>query len=173
MLAEDFVLGRMVSRVLGKRVVLARRPIQNVSVSRGVGDFLARYGRWAVLHRTVTGRLVHLSQVLPQPGAARGGGGGRRARRAHPGRPGRAVRRQGRHRRRLRPGPPARAASDCSSLPLVPLKDLVYGVAWARGLVRSQVDWRGTSIRVLAGTRIGAASPTGATGPLVAASRAS
>ena len=62
-LAEDFVLGRMVSRRLGKRVALGLRPVQNVSVGRGVGDFVARYGRWAVLHRTVTGRAVHLSQA--------------------------------------------------------------------------------------------------------------
>jgi ceramide glucosyltransferase len=158
--------------VLGKRVVLARRPIQNVSVSRGVGDFLARYGRWAVLNRTVTGRLVHLSQACLNPVllgavalAAEPGsftlaalGGLCAAKAAIDGACGRA----------LRPG-----GFGPLQLALVPLKDLVYGLAWARGLVRSTVDWRGTRIRVLEGTRIGAAAPAGATGSLVAASRAS
>jgi len=157
-LAEDFVLGRMVSRVLGKRVALARRPIQNVSVSRGVGDFLARYGRWSVLHRTTTGRLVHLAQaalnpvllgaaaLAVEPGASTwlAFGGLCAAKTAIDGACGRA----------LRPG-----GFGLRSLCLVPVKDLVHGLAWARGLVRSSVDWRGTRIRVRAGTRIEAAEP--------------
>jgi len=146
--------------VLGKRVALARRPIQNVSVSRGVGDFLARYGRWAVLHRTVTGRLVHLAQVLLNPvllGAA--------AVVAEPGPPTLAalgglcaakIAIDGACDRALRPG-----GFSPLALGLVPVKDLLYGVAWARGLVRSQVEWRGHRIRVLAGTRI-ATTRTGA-----------
>jgi ceramide glucosyltransferase len=171
-LAEDFVLGRMVSRVLGKRVMLARRPIQNVSVSRGVGDFLARYGRWAVLNRTVTGRLVHLSQACLNPVLL-----GVAAVAAEPGTFTLAalgglcavkVSIDGACGRALRPG-----GFPLLALGLVPLKDLVYGLAWARGLVRSQVEWRGTRIRVLAGTRIGAAAPAGETGALVAATRVS
>jgi ceramide glucosyltransferase len=152
-LAEDFVLGRMVSRVLGKRVALGRRPIQNVSVSRGVGDFLSRYGRWAVLHRTVTGRAVHLSQaclnpvllgaaaLLAEPGAATlaAFGGLCAAKAAIDGACGRV----------LRPGGFALRQLAC-----VPAKDLVYAAAWARGLVRSSVLWRGNRIRVLDGTRI-------------------
>jgi ceramide glucosyltransferase len=152
-LAEDFVLGRMVSRVLGTRVALARRPIQNVSVGRGVQDFLGRYGRWSVLHRTVTGRLVHLSQACLNPvllGLAAlaaelspetmlAFGGLCAAKAGIDGACGRA----------LRPG-----GFRARQLLLVPAKDLVYGVAWARGLVRSHVAWRGSRIRVLAGTRI-------------------
>ncbi|MBK9518294.1 MAG: glycosyltransferase [Anaeromyxobacter sp.] len=155
-LAEDFVLGRRVSQVLGKRVALGHRPIQNVSVGRGVGDFLGRYGRWAVLHRTVTGRLVHLSQaclnpvllgaaaVAADPGAATllAFGGVCAAKMAIDGACGRV----------LRPG-----GFRLGQLGLVPVKDLVYGLAWARGLVRSSVTWRGTRIRVRAGTRIEAA----------------
>jgi ceramide glucosyltransferase len=171
-LAEDFVLGRMVSRVLGKRVALARRPVQNVSVARGVGDFLARYGRWSVLHRTTTGRLVHLSQAalnpvllgalaaLVEPGAftllALGGLCG--AKSAIDGACGRA----------LRPG-----GFTLRRLALVPLKDLVYGLAWARGLVRSTVDWRGNRLRVLAGTRIEAVTPAGDAGRFAAGAPAS
>ena len=36
----------------------------------------------------------------------------------------------------------------------MPAKDLVFGFAWAWGLVRSDVDWRGNRLRVLPGTRI-------------------
>jgi ceramide glucosyltransferase len=170
-LAEDFVLGRMVSRVLGKRVALGRRPIQNVSVARGVGDFVSRYGRWSVLHRTVTGRAVHLSQaclnpvllgaaaVLAEPGVATVAAfGGLCAVKA-------AI--DGACGRVLRPG-----GFQVRQLACVPVKDLVYGAAWARGLVRSTVLWRGTRIRVLAGTRIEAAALAGASN-LQAAPRAS
>lgn len=171
-LAEDFVLGRMVSTRLGKRVALARRPVQNVSVSHGVGDFLARYGRWAVLHRTVTGRLVHLSQACLNPvllGAAAlavepgtvtlaAMGGLCAAKAAIDGACGRA----------LRPG-----GFRMAQLALVPVKDLVFAAAWARGLVRSTVTWRGNRIRVQAGTRIDAAGLAGRGEPLTAAPRAS
>lgn len=171
-LAEDFVLGRMVSRKLGKRVALGRRPIQNVSVARGVGDFVARYGRWAVLHRTVTGRAVHLSQACLNPvllGAAALAvepglvtltalGGLCAGKAAIDGACGRALRPGG-----FRPW----------QLALVPVKDLVYAAAWARGLVRRSVTWRGNRIRVLAGTRIEAADLVGRTEPLAAAPHAS
>ena len=66
-LAEDYVLGRMVSRRLGKRVAVARRPIVNVSQRRGLSDFTGRYTRWSVLHRTTTGRSVHLLQATLNP----------------------------------------------------------------------------------------------------------
>ncbi len=170
-LAEDFVLGRMVSRVLGKKVVLARRPIQNVSVRRGVGDFVARYGRWAVLNRTVTGRFVHLSQACLNPVLLAAA-----ALAAEPGAftlaalcalsAGKACL-DGACGRALRPG-----GFRLLQLALVPLKDLVYALAWARGLVRSTVDWRGTRIRVLAGTRIAAAGPADDASAFAAATRA-
>jgi len=171
-LAEDFVLGRLVSRVLHKRVALAHRPIQNVSISRGVGDFLARYGRWAVLHRTVTGRAVHLSQAClnpvllgtaaflsaPSSGTLAALGGLCAAKAALDGACGRV----------LRPG-----GFTLRQAALVPVKDLVYAAAWARGLVRSHVAWRGTRIRVLAGTRIDTASLAEAPGGLAELPRAS
>lgn len=171
-LAEDFVLGRMVSQVLGKRVALGHRPIQNVSVGRGVGDFLARYGRWAVLHRTVTGRLVHLSQAClnpvllgaaalatePRPATLAAFGGVCAAKAALDGACGRV----------LRPG-----GFGWAQLGLVPVKDLVYGLAWARGLVRSSVTWRGTRIHVGPGTRIDDAGLHARTEPFAPAARAS
>jgi len=56
-----------------------------------------------------------------------------------------------------------------AQLALVPVKDLVFAAAWAHGLVRSHVTWRGTRIRVRAGTRIDAAELQHAPGPLSAA----
>jgi ceramide glucosyltransferase len=52
-LAEDYVLGVMIRDVLGKRVAVAHRPIENVSERRGVRDFAGRYRRWGVLQRRV------------------------------------------------------------------------------------------------------------------------
>jgi hypothetical protein len=37
---------------------------------------------------------------------------------------------------------------------LIPAKDLLFGLAWAQGLLRSEVTWRGNRIRVEPGTRI-------------------
>ena len=169
-LAEDYVLGRMVAHRLGKRVAVGHRPVQDVSVSRGLADFTARYGRWSVLQRAMTGRAVHLSQALLNPvmlGAA--------AVAAEPAAPallafaGLCLAKVGIDAacgRALRPGGfPAR------HLLLVPAKDLLFGAAWARGLVRSEVTWRGNRIRVLPGSRI-AAEPAGGGTAYPAAARA-
>jgi ceramide glucosyltransferase len=171
-LAEDYVLGRMVSRQLGKRVAVARRPIFNMSLQRGLGDFTGRYTRWSVLNRTTTGRLVHLMQALLNPvflGVA--------ALLASPGTATLAglgaicagkILIDAACARLLRPG-----GFSPVQLLLVPVKDLVFAWCWASGLFRSQVLWRGHGIRVLAGTRIGATEPAEAPAALVAASRAS
>lgn len=50
--------------------------------------------------------------------------------------------------RRLRPN-----GFRLAQLAAVPLKDLLFGAAWAYGLVRRDVTWRGNRLRVLAGTR--------------------
>lgn len=169
-LAEDYVLGRMVSRVLGKRVAVGRRPVQNVSASRSLGDFTARYGRWAVIQRAMTGRWVHLSQALLNPvllGAAAV---------AADARPGTLLAFgslcaakagiDGACARALRPG-----GFRARQLLLVPAKDLVFGWAWARGLFRSEVVWRGNRIRVLPGTRIERCPAPAAPRSLAAAGR--
>lgn len=56
-------------------------------------------------------------------------------------------------------------------LALVPAKDLILGGAWTVGLVRRDVAWRGTRLRVLPGTRI-ALPGDRATLPVVAGTRA-
>lgn len=152
-LAEDYVLGRMVSSVLGKRVELARHPIENVSVGRTVAEFTARYQRWGIMQCRIAGSVTYAASVLllPLPLAFV-------ALVLHPsleaicafgaacvakiGLDGLAV-------HVLRP-----AGARWRHLALVPLKDFVFAFAWAQGLVRRTVDWRGHVLRVLRGTRL-------------------
>lgn len=152
-LAEDYFIGCRISRVLGKRVAVAHRPVVNYGVSQGLRAFLGRYARWAVLHRTTTGRPIHLAQALlnpillaaaaaavrPAPETFLALGAVCAAKIALDGAAGRA----------LRPG-----GYRLSQLALVPAKDLLVALPWARALFRSSVRWRGNRIRVLDGTRI-------------------
>ena len=164
-LAEDYVMGLMVGEVLGKRVAVAHRPVQNVSERRTVGEFAARYRRWSVLQRQAVGTVPYAAQALlnpvllaaaaaaldPTPIAAalfsatcavKAGLDGAAA-------------------RALRPG-----GFRLPHVALVPVKDLVFGAAWAFGLVRRDVIWRGNRLIVLRGTRI--EPPAGAELPLTA-----
>ncbi len=151
-LAEDYVMGLMVSRVLKKRVEIGRRPVHNVSERRTLRQFAARYSRWSVLQRQAVGPVVYASSALLNPVLL--------ATVAF------AVERtplalatlavtcamktalDGAAARVLRPGFRLR------ELALVPVKDLVFGAAWAYGLVRRDVEWRETRLRVRRGTRI-------------------
>lgn len=156
-LAEDYVMGLRVREVLGKRVAVARRPVRNVSAGRSVGEFAARYRRWGVLQRQAVGPLVYASQALlnpvlvaalataldPTPLAVACLGGTCALKAALDGAAGRA----------LRPG-----GFGVAQLALVPAKDLVFGAAWAYGLFRREVGWRGRRLRVSRGTRIEAPS---------------
>jgi ceramide glucosyltransferase len=158
-LAEDYVLGQMVGRVLGKRVAIAHRPVQNVSASKSVREFTSRYRRWAVLQRQAVGPLVYSAQLLlnpvllatiaaalaPSSGALAGVVGTCAAKTALDAAAGRA----------LRPG-----GFRIVHLAAVPVKDVVFGVAWTYGLLRRDVVWRGTRLRVGPGTRV--ERPTGA-----------
>jgi ceramide glucosyltransferase len=152
-LAEDYVMGLMVSTVLGKRVAVARRPVQNVSERRTVADFAARYRRWGVLQRCAVGRLPYGAMAILNPVllAALGAAAARRpwglaglgavcaAKAALDGAAARA----------LRPG-----GFRVRQLLVVPLKDLVFAAAWAYALARRDVAWRGTRLLVQRGTRI-------------------
>jgi ceramide glucosyltransferase len=42
----------------------------------------------------------------------------------------------------------------------VPLKDLLLGAAWGEGFFRRTVEWRGTRLRVLPGTRLAPPGPS-------------
>jgi len=152
-LAEDYVMGRMVSAVLGKRVAVARTPVRNVSERRSLRDFHGRYRRWAVLQRHSIGRLTYSSFLLMNPvllaAAAAAVARTPATLAALAGTCAAKIALDAAAGRLLRPG-----GFRAGQLALVPAKDLLFGVAWATGLVRNQVAWRGTRIAIGAGTRI-------------------
>ncbi len=163
-LAEDYVIGLMTSRVLGKRVEIASRPIENVNRDKTLLQFADRCRRWSVLQRHLVGAGPYAAQVLlnpvfhatlgllawPRPATVAAWGAVALARALFDGAAGRALRPPG-----FRP----------AELAAVPLKDLVLGLAWAEGFVRNTVDWRGRRLRVLAGTRLAAATAAGPVAP--------
>lgn len=154
-LAEDYVLGRMVGRQLGKRVVVARAPVLNVSQRRAARDFFKRYQRWSVIHRQAIGGRLYAAQALMHPTMIAAG-----AWLAHPsmltfGGFGAAC--------------ALKLAYDGAALKLLrggrlpwrtvlssPAKDALLACAWWSGLVRREIEWRGNPLRVLPGTRLAA-----------------
>jgi ceramide glucosyltransferase len=152
-LAEDYVLGRMVGRQLKKRVVVARTPIFNVSRRRDAREFYRRYARWSVIHRQAIGPRMYAGQALLNPtmfavagalvcpsGAALGGLALAAALK---------VAYDGAALRLLRGG-----RVPLATLVASPAKDAILAAAWAMGLVRRHVEWRGNPLRVLPGTRL-------------------
>ncbi len=150
-LAEDYVLGVRMSAELGKRVVLAGLAVENVNQDRGVKDFLSRYTRWCVMQRKIVGPAVYGAQALLNPVAFALAGAVLAwdaaalallavvcaAKAALDGASARALRSRG---------------FAWPKLALVPVKDLLFAYAWARGFVQSTVDWRGHRLRVLDGS---------------------
>ncbi len=154
-LAEDYALGVLVPSRLGKRVAIASRPVLSVSRSRTVGSFVARYSRWAVLQRQAVGPAVYAAQVVLNPiliaAAALAAAPGGAALGAFAAVCALKALSDGAAARCLRPD-----GFRLQQLAAVPLKDLLLGAAWAYGLVRRDVTWRGNRLRVLAGTRVAA-----------------
>jgi ceramide glucosyltransferase len=152
-LAEDYVLGRLVSKRLGKRVVLASTPVENVTQRRSVLEFALRYQRWHVMQRRAAGLLTYSLEVLLNPvflaaigAAARPCLGSAAAFLAVCGM---KVALDGASARQLRPG-----GFRLDQLALIPVKDLVIALAWAQGLMSDRVAWRGRRLRVLPETRL-------------------
>ncbi len=152
-LAEDFVLGRLVPAVLGKRVVLGRAVVECVTVRRSLSAFAARYARWSVMQRQCAGLpaflgLLLLNPVLlataalafwPSRSSALGWGLCVAARAASDAVAGRLAR--GR-------------AFGVRSLLLVPLKELLAGSAWLHGLCRRSIVWRSNRLIVGRGSAL-------------------
>lgn len=151
-LAEDYVLGKKIAGELRKRVVMAHRPVYNVSRQRSVRDFLQRYRRWSVIHCMAVGPAVYACGLILNPivlaiaGAAVGpsvrtlsGVGLACALKV-------AV--DGATVRALRGRLPVKVAL------AVPLKDLLLALVWLHGLVHRTVEWRGNPLRVRRGTRL-------------------
>jgi ceramide glucosyltransferase len=152
-LAEDYVLGRLITGRLGKRVVMARGVVRNVSIGRRVGAFLDRYARWSVMHRKAVGPFAYACELLLTPTLL--------ALAAFVARP---CARAG---ALLLGACVLRAALDDAAavalrghgfspwaLCAVPLKELLVGAAWLHGLFRDTVVWRSNRLVVLPGTRL-------------------
>ena len=152
-LAGAVAPGVVAAKRLGKRVALAPSAVRNVSERQSVSAFTARYRRWAVLQRQLVGPGLYAAQALLNPVllaaaalacersalAAAGFAGTCVAKSAVDGAAARALR-------------PAGFAP--WQLALVPLKDLLFGGAWAYGLFHREVDWRGTKLLVGPGSRV-------------------
>jgi ceramide glucosyltransferase len=171
-LAEDYYLGRMITGQLGKRVVIARRPVYNISASRSVSEFYARYCRWSVMHRQAVGTATYLCEPILNPLPL--------ALCAFLACPGWAtldalgavtlarMLLDGVAARQLR-GVPYRARQ----LVWVWARDLTLLAAWVHGLLHRTIEWRKNRLVVLAGTRLAAAADAPAPAPAPAEALAS
>lgn len=152
-LAEDHILGIRVPRELGKRVVICRTPVYNITQRRKVVDFLRRYQRWSVMQRAAVGNFVYVSQLGLNPLVFAVFG--------------------------FAAAPTLQSAFICASLFVlkiaidgisfatlrptrltllealsIPLKDALVFAAWCYGLTHDKVNWRGNELVVLPGTRL-------------------
>lgn len=152
-LAEDYVIGQWVTRKLGKRVVVARTPVFNVSLRKSVNAFFQRYLRWSVIHRTAVSPSTYAAQALLNPAplavlgalAAPSPTTGMVATAVVLGKVAvdlatcRALRPEG---------------LPWDAVPGVLVKDALLFAAWWHGVFFRTVDWRGTRLRVGPGTRL-------------------
>jgi ceramide glucosyltransferase len=153
-LAEDFVIGQWVTRRLGKRAVVARSPVYNVSREKSVKAFFKRYARWSIIHHTCIPTPVYLAQSLlnPLPWALLGTLLSPSTRAL--GVVGTVVLAKLGHDVTIfhlsRPG----QRPSWRTVPAVLFKDMLLFLAWTNGLFARTVDWRGTRLRVLPGSRL-------------------
>jgi ceramide glucosyltransferase len=152
-LAEDYVLGLLVTQRLGLRVAVASRPIWNLSRDRSLRDFVHRYQRWSVIHRQAVAPLTYGAQALlnpmplalaaalaaPSPVSFATFGALYAAKIAIDNLCARRLRSRG---------------FGLRAVVAVPLKDLLLTWAWARAYLLDHVDWRGNRLRVTRGTRL-------------------
>jgi ceramide glucosyltransferase len=151
-LAEDYVFGQLI-RALGKRVIIAHAAVINYSQAKRLGDFVARYKRWSVIHRTAVQPATYWAQALvnPLPLAAL-------AVVSSPGvRPAEAFVACAVLKAALDLAT-ARAVSPgafrLSHAWAVWLKDAILFATWVRGLFCRTVVWRGNTLRVAQGSRL-------------------
>ena len=151
-LAEDFLSGRLVPRELGKKVALAARPVFNVTRSQTLATFFARYLRWSVMQRKAVGNARYGAQIVLNPVALAAA-----ALLVSPGRwtalafAAVSLARVAVHDTSSRA---LRGRGFSTLCLLVPVADLIVGCAWAAGLVRSEISWRGNRLLVRDGTRL-------------------
>ncbi len=149
-LAEDYVFGRRIGAVLGKRVVMARRAVTNLVRDREVAGFLDRYGRWAVLHRQALGLPTYTAQLLLNPSLLAA-----LAFALHPRPLSFLALLNVLVLRALIDGTSALClgrAFTLGELCATPLRDACLALAWLRGATTDRVMWRGKPLRVGPGT---------------------
>jgi ceramide glucosyltransferase len=157
-LAEDYWFGARVQRVLGKRIAVAHRPVENVTQERSLREFLARYRRWSVMHRQQVGVTIYAGELLLNPLALVAA-----AVVLAPTGPALAA---------LAPAAALKCAIDARAVRVlrgqalaprhvaaIPLKDALIAWAWAHGLVARTIDWRGHKLRVGPGTVLSRPAP--------------
>jgi ceramide glucosyltransferase len=153
-LAEDFVIGQWVTRRLALRSVVARAPVYNVSQKKSVRTFFKRYVRWSIIHHTCIPTPLYLAQSIlnPTPWALLGVMLSPSAETLEAA--GAVVGVKLIHDvavfRMMRPGQRTRWVT----VPAVLLKDMLLFAAWVNGLFARSVDWRGHSLRVMAGSHL-------------------
>jgi ceramide glucosyltransferase len=152
-LAEDFVMGRVVAEKLGMCVAHGKRPVQNVTVRRSVEQTFRRFERWSVLQRQAVGFWLYFGQVLLHPMLL-----GVLAFAISPTRWTATVAALVFVEKLLLD---ARSAEALGTEDLawqdwlaLPLKDLLIAACWLMGFFKDTVDWRGHELRVLPGTVI-------------------
>jgi len=152
-LAEDHLMGKWTTKVLGKRVAFCRRPVFNVTQKRKVVDFLRRYQRWSVMQHAAVGHVVYFSQIFLQPIFF-----ALLAFLALPSLQTAAFLALVTLVKVFVDGTTMQALRGESLAPAawfaIPLKDLSVTYAWAYGLTHDTVNWRGNELKVLAGTRL-------------------
>jgi ceramide glucosyltransferase len=150
-LAEDFVLGRMIPERLGKRVALARSVVRCVSLRRSVRSFVKRYARWSVMQHQCAGLPAYWGLLLLNPlllatvaGAVTPTRGTcvawlvcAAARVGLDAWAGRVLRGY---------------SFPLWALPWAPVKDLLAAGAWLYGLTNRSIEWRATRLTVLRGS---------------------
>jgi ceramide glucosyltransferase len=152
-LAEDFVLGRLIPQALRKRVVLGRAVVECITVRRSLAAFASRYARWSVMQRQCAGLTPYLGLLLLNPVllatcalvlaptrlVAAGWALCTLTRALADSFAGRLAR--GR-------------AFGVRSLLLVVLKELLTGAAWLQGLVSRSIVWRSKRLIVGRGSAL-------------------
>jgi ceramide glucosyltransferase len=157
-LAEDFVMGRKIARLCGKRVIVARQPIMNVTCRRSVLAFMQRYTRWSIMQRKIAGNGLYSAQLAHHPLPLALG-----AFLIDPDRHALAA---------LLMCGASKIALDCYAysrmrgapagarhMLAIPLKDLLLLGVWTAGLLKAEVQWRGTRMVVLEGSRLAPSAP--------------
>jgi len=158
-LAEDFVLGRLIPEALGKRVVLGRSVVECITVRRSLAAFASRYARWSVMQRQCAGLTPYLGLLLLNPVllatcalvlapsrlVAAGWALCALTRALADSIAGRLTR--GR-------------VFGVRTLLLVPLKELLTGAAWLHGLVSRSIVWRSNHLIVGRGSALSLAPPS-------------